>query len=110
MPTVAGQRGPGRIRGQPNKRTVEVQGLLKKLKCDPITGMALIAMDESVPINIRARMYQELAQYVAPKRKAVEVTGADGGPVRGETTLTAWLEQHSGKTLGPPSERGKPET
>jgi hypothetical protein len=33
--------------------------------------MALIAMNEKNPIELRARMYSELAQYVAPKRKAL---------------------------------------
>ncbi len=32
-----------------------------------------------------------------------EHTGKDGGPI----TLRQWLDEHSGKTLGPPSERGK---
>jgi hypothetical protein len=29
-------------------------------------------------------MYAELAQYVCPKRKAVELTGEAGGPVKTE--------------------------
>ena len=32
-----------------------------------------------------------------------EHTGKDGGPI----TLRQFLDEHSGKTLGPPSERGK---
>jgi hypothetical protein len=32
-----------------------------------------------------------------------EHTGKNGGP----STLQQWMEQHSGKTLGPPSERAK---
>jgi hypothetical protein len=32
-----------------------------------------------------------------------EHTGKGGGPI----TLKQWMEQHSGKTLGPPSERAK---
>jgi hypothetical protein len=32
-----------------------------------------------------------------------EHTGKEGGPI----TLKQWMEQHSGKTLGPPSERAK---
>ena len=47
--------------------------------CDPIAGMAAIATDEKQDIALRAAMYKELAQYVAPKRKAVEMSGADGG-------------------------------
>ncbi len=46
--------------------------------CDPIDRMAKIAMDESVGMRIRAQMYKELAQYVASKRKAIEVRGEAG--------------------------------
>jgi hypothetical protein len=33
--------------------------------------MAPIAMDENAELSLRAQMNKELAQYVAPKRKAV---------------------------------------
>ncbi len=35
-------------------------------------------MDEKQDMALRAAMFKELAQYVAPKRKAVEMSGADG--------------------------------
>jgi hypothetical protein len=41
--------------------------------CDPIEGMARIAMDERADLSIRAQMIKELASYVAPKRRAVEM-------------------------------------
>jgi hypothetical protein len=41
--------------------------------------MAEIAMDEKQDMALRAAMFKELAQYVAPKRKAVEMSGVDGG-------------------------------
>jgi hypothetical protein len=50
---------------------------LEALGRDPIEGMARIAMDESQPIGLRVQMYKELAQYVAPKRKALEHKGGD---------------------------------
>ncbi len=76
-----GERRGGRQKGTPNKRTVEVQQRLSELDCDPIQGMALIAMDASNPPELRGRMFAELAAYIAPKRKAVEHTGADGAPI-----------------------------
>lgn len=100
-----GERRGGRQKGTPNKRTKAVTETLATLGCDPIAGMAHIAMDENADLGIRAQMYKELAQYVAPKRKAVEVTGENGSSLKGEFTLTGWLETHSGKTLGPPGER-----
>ncbi len=68
--------GSGRQRGTPNKKTAEVKQLLLSLKCDPITGMARIAMNRHNP----GRMYSELAQYMWPKRKAIEVTGEQAAP------------------------------
>ena len=62
---------------------------LKDLDCDPIEGMALIAkqaMDEG-EMQLAGNMYKELAQYVAPKRKSVEITGEDGGPVKTSSTF-----------------------
>jgi hypothetical protein len=67
--------GQGRPKGALNKRTRAVADLLAEMDCDPIAGMARIATDESNPIELRARMFAELAQYVAPKRKAVEYSG-----------------------------------
>ena len=70
----------GRVKGTPNKKTQEVIDRLAELKCDPIEGMARIAqqaMDEA-DLVLAGNMYKELAQYVAPKRKAVEMTGANG--------------------------------
>jgi hypothetical protein len=70
--------------------------------------MGQIAQDESVVGGLRVQLYKELAQYIAPKRKAVEVTGEDGGSIQGELTLNAWLESINGQSLGPPSERNEP--
>ena len=56
-----------------NKRTAEVHDLLLSLKCDPITGMARIAMNSENPPEFRGRMYAELAQYLWSKRRAVEI-------------------------------------
>jgi hypothetical protein len=70
--------GPGRPKGSKDKRTLAVDAKLAELGCDPITAMALVAMDETHPIDLRMKLYMELAQYIAPKRKAVEHTSPDG--------------------------------
>jgi hypothetical protein len=67
--------------------------------------MARIAVDESQSMQLRATMYRELGQYVAPKRKAMAVTSEDGGPVKTEMTVREWLDPINGKTLGSLSER-----
>jgi hypothetical protein len=67
-----GKKTGGRSRGTPNKRTVEVAERLAALGCDPIEGMAHLAMDVANPPELRGRMFAELAGYVAPTRKATE--------------------------------------
>lgn len=71
----------GRKKGTPNRRTVEVQEKLAALNCDPVEGMARIALDDKNPPELRLRAYAELAPYVYPKRKAVEVSGEGRGPI-----------------------------
>ena len=68
-----GERRGGRRKGTPNKRTAAVAETLEALGCDPVEGMARIAMDETVELSIRAQMFKELAQYVAPKRRALDM-------------------------------------
>ncbi len=78
---ASGKKTGGRRAGTPNKRTQELVERLEVLGCDPIEGMARIAMDSSSPPELRGRMYAELAGYVYPKRRAVEVK-ADESPIR----------------------------
>ncbi|MFN0318448.1 MAG: hypothetical protein ACKVQA_25765 [Burkholderiales bacterium] len=67
-----GQKTGGRQKGTPNRRTMELAERLDLLGCDPLEGMARIAMDSETPPELRGRMYAELAQYVYPKRRAVD--------------------------------------
>jgi len=78
---AAGRKTGGRLAGTPNRTTRDVQELLESLGCDPIEGMARIAMNPKVRLEVRARMFAELAQYVYPKRKAVEHGGAGPSPL-----------------------------
>jgi len=41
--------------------------------CDPIEGLARIALDPQTNVALKVRSFAELAQYVYPKRKAIEV-------------------------------------
>lgn len=78
---AAKQKTGGRVAGTPNKRTSELKERLEALGCDPIEGMAQIAMDAATTPELRGRMFAELAGYLYPKRKAVEVKGDDGPSV-----------------------------
>lgn len=103
--SAPGERRGGRQKGTPNQITKDVAARLAAIGCDPIIGMAQLAMGiaecthcgargkvlnpdnpmrkipcpachgtkrELVAIELRARMFSELANYVAPKRKSIE--------------------------------------
>jgi hypothetical protein len=87
-PKPGSPRAGGRQRGTPNKDTRDVEEKLRKLGCDPITGMALIALgidaqgnSIDASVELKAKMHAELAQYILPKRKAIEHSGPDGAPL-----------------------------
>src|SRR3954462_2438745 len=88
--------GPGRPPGSRNKRSLAVEEKLAELGCDPITAMALLAMDNTIAIELRIKLYCELAGYVAPKLKAIEQAGevaAHGFVIIGaepDATSEAW--------------------
>jgi hypothetical protein len=105
-----GQRFGGRQKGTPNRKTEEIAEKLARLKCDPLEGMAMIALNkvpcglcrgagktkyklpgdetihertcercygsrmEACSLELRAKMYSDLAQYVHPRRKAIELS------------------------------------
>lgn len=60
--------------------------------CESCYGSKL----EKVSPETRAKMYAELAQYVAPKRKAVELSGPEGGPVD-NTMRLIFVEANEGR-------------
>jgi hypothetical protein len=64
----------GRARGTPNKTSRSVIEKLAELGCDPIEGLAAIAMSTNTAPELKVRCYSELAQYAYPKRKAVDLS------------------------------------
>ena len=60
---------------------------LDEFGCDPIEGMATIALEAQNSVELRARMFSDLAQYVAPKRRAIDHSASDGS---GKITIS-WL-------------------
>lgn len=79
-----GERRGGRQKGTPNKKSTDIKRIIEGLGCDPIEGMARIAREAEAakdhPVALAA--YKELAQYMYPKRKAIEITGEDGGAIQ----------------------------
>jgi hypothetical protein len=72
----------GRVRGTPNKATDALARKLTKLGCDPIEGLAKIALDPATEASLRVRCFAELAQYIYPKRKAVALDSAEDSEMR----------------------------
>ena len=72
-----GERRGGRSKGTPNKKNLSIQAKFESIGCDPLEGMARIAEEAMATqdYQLAGNMYKELAQYVAPKRKAVEISG-----------------------------------
>ena len=66
-------RTRGRFKGTRKGATLSVVERLAEMGCDPIVEMIKIAMDKTAPLDLRARLYAELAEYVAPKRNAIDV-------------------------------------
>jgi hypothetical protein len=55
-----GHKTGGRTAGTPNRKTQEMSALLESMSCNPIEGMAQIAMNEQHTPELRGRMYAEL--------------------------------------------------
>lgn len=68
-----------------------VTELLASRNCDPILGMIDLAMDTTTKPELRYRCYAELAQYKYPKRRAIEISGPDGGPVEANVSIRELL-------------------
>ena len=68
-----GHKTGGRTAGTPNRRTQEIQELLESLGHNPIEAMVQIANNPKASLELRGRMNAELATYLYPKRKAMEL-------------------------------------
>lgn len=63
----------GRQKGTPNKRTQMVMDKLKEMGCDPVEGLAKIALDDENPIELRAKCMSDLMPYAYPKLKQTDM-------------------------------------
>ena len=79
---MEGKKTGGRKKGTPNKATESIKLKLENMGCDPVEAMAKIAMDAEAggDTDTALRAYKELAQYVAPKLRSVEITEDKGEP------------------------------
>jgi|SanBayMetagenome_1026888.scaffolds.fasta_scaffold04207_3 hypothetical protein len=88
--------GSGRKKGSLNKRTVERQETFDKIvekHGDPLEALAEMAFDPNNPLDVRKDCMKDVVQYGYAKKKAVEISGPDGGPVEVKLEL---IEQITG--------------
>ena len=52
----------------------ELFNKLNDAGCDPIAELAALAMDPNTPLSDRISIMKDLAQYTAPKRRAVDIS------------------------------------
>lgn len=71
--------GSGRKKGTPNKKTLVLSEILDSLDCD--VPSKLIEILNQLEPEKQADVLLELMSYLFPKRKALELTGAEGGAI-----------------------------
>ncbi|MEW8074140.1 MAG: hypothetical protein AB2826_27410 [Candidatus Thiodiazotropha sp.] len=76
-----GRKTGGREKGTPNKDKQELIDALKEKWPDyhPVIAMAEIAHNEKSSSELKFQAHKEIAQYIEPKRKAVELSQGSGG-------------------------------
>ena len=89
---MKGAKTGGRQKGTPN--LARARGGLVALACDrvgvnPFEETAVIAKDRKHPEHFRANV--ELMNYLAPKLRAIEHTGAGGGPIEANISARDFL-------------------
>jgi len=72
----------GRAKGKKNKVSEFVRDRLEELECDPIEQLVVIARQaqKNGDLQLAGAMYKELASYVAPKLKSIELTESREAP------------------------------
>jgi hypothetical protein len=79
MPRGGKRPGAGRPRGSLGAMTERVLDLLEELDFDPLEELVTLYRDPATDRRTKVRIACELAQFVAPKLKAVDVQNA-GNP------------------------------
>ena len=102
MPFKKGEKPPGsgRKAGTPNKRDVKRQEIFDRIvekHGDPLEALAEMAFDPNHPLDIRKDCLKEVVQYGHAKKKAIEISGPDGGPIEARLELVGQITDLIGK-------------
>lgn len=66
--------GAGRKKGTPNKNSLDLLRICEEKGVDVFAEMVSIAMTTTLP-EVRFKMFSQIAEYLYPKRKALEHSG-----------------------------------
>lgn len=86
--------GAGRPKGSQNKRNVQRQEIFDKIvekHGDPLEALAEMAFDPNNDLLVRKDCLKEVVQYGHAKKKSVEITGPDGGPIEARLELVGQI-------------------
>jgi hypothetical protein len=86
--------GSGRKAGTPNKRNVERQEIFDRIV---EKALAEMAFDPKHDLLVRKDCLKELVQYGHAKKKSVEITGPDGGPIEARLELVGQITDLIGR-------------
>ncbi|MDX1555811.1 MAG: hypothetical protein R3212_07285 [Xanthomonadales bacterium] len=111
----SGQKGGIRVGGgikRETRKKMEFRAALReycrKIKVNPFHFMAHLIAEEKVPLEMKFQAARELAQYLEPKLRAVQVSGDAENPleVRDHTARQARIQELLGKLNGQEVEAG----
>lgn len=88
--------GAGRKKGEPNKRTAEIQKAVEESGLTPLQYLLSVMRDERNEPRERQAAAVAAAPYVHAKLASVEVSGKDGGAIQTETEIAIKLVAPSG--------------
>jgi len=72
---MKGKKTGGRLPGTPNKKSLEIRELVAQRypNYHPVLALAEIATDPANEVAIRLQANKEVAKYMAPQLKAIEI-------------------------------------
>lgn len=82
----------GRKKGTLNKSKQTVEDICQLMGYDPIRALIKIAQTSN-DVAVQASCAKEVAKYVYPVKKAVEVSGLNGEPIKNESSFSPESKQ-----------------
>lgn len=81
---LGSKKSGGRVKGTPNKRTLDLLDRIQELDWDPLQELYLLISDPEVSKSEKILINKEMLQYLYPKRKAIDLDAS--------ATVQTWAE------------------